>query len=1016
MKKLYLGLAMWLFVVPIFAQDTNSEKNNSTNNQEEPISSGLVKGSVKGADDEPLVGATIIIKGTTNGTTADADGHFRLEATKGDVLVASYIGTFTSEITYTGQAQIDFVLQTDIASLEEIIVVGYGTQKKADITGAISVVDMDELNKRQVATIDEALQGQVAGVDVTSSSGTPGGGIMIRIRGTGTLNDSSPLFVVDGLMVNDINFVNPNDIESMQVLKDASATAIYGSRGSNGVVIITTKKGEEGKTQIQLSTYAGVQNFWRSTNVLDANTWGQLRNEAMVAAGNPAPIANPENLENTNWFNEIQNENAAIYSLNLSISGANKKGNYFISANKFSQDGIIKKTNFERLSFRINSSFNVKPWLKVGENINIAKSTTQRGVEQDEWTSMVITSIAKDPASPVRNDDGTFAAGTYNDTWNPAAIIEYTNNDDVVYRTIGNVFADITLTEGLTFRSSYSLEYSFGETDSYRPVYYVSSVQQNVISNYSKNNSSRFIGQWSNTLSYAKTVGDHAFDALLGYESYSSNYQYNGISVNDIPSDNIDVRYIDNATGSNAATVWGSINQVRQLSALGRVNYSFKDKYLLTANFRADASSKFAKKNRWGYFPSFSAGWRISDESFFSSVSVINNLKFRVGWGLIGNQGSVPPYQNVTTSSAGANYLWGGVLAAGSSFPGSGNDEIQWETSGTTNFGLDFGFFEGKLSGTAEYYIKNTTGMLLQVPIPSQAGLQNPPTLNAGEMRNTGLELSLLYRNNDNKLRYSFGGNFSKINNEVVDLGADDAFIDGALFMNSFNVTRTTAGRPIAQFYGYKTDGLFQNQAEIDAQTAQQNVAPGDVRYVDADNDGELDFEYLGSPLPSFTYAFNASLGYAGFDLSIQIQGVHGNQIFNGTSFYKRSSTANWNLGRDMVNRWTGEGSQNDARYPRMNAADVNNSLMSDRYIEDGSYMRIKNLQLGYNISTSFLSKLKLSQARVYINAQNLLTFTKYSGLDPEIGMNGFSALDLGVDRGFYPQARIFSAGLTATF
>ncbi len=1016
MKKLYLGLAMWLFTVPVFAQDTDSDKNNTTNNQEVFASQGLVKGSVKGTDGEPLVGATIIIKGTTNGTTADADGNFRLKAANGDVLVASYIGTFTSEVTYTGQAQIDFVLQIDITSLEEIVVVGYGTQKKEDVTGAISLVDMEELNKRQVATVDQALQGQVAGVDVTSSSGTPGGGIMIRIRGTGTLNDSSPLFVVDGLMVNDINFINPNDIESMQVLKDASATAIYGSRGSNGVVIITTKKGEEGRSQIQFSTYAGVQNFWRSTNVLDASTWGQLRNEAMVAAGNSAPIVNPENLENTNWFDEIKNENAAIYSLNLSLSGAGKKGNYFISANKFLQDGIIKKTSFERLSFRINSSYQVKPWLKVGENINVIRSTTQRGVEQDEWTSMVITSIARDPASPVRYDDGSFASGTYNDTWNPAAIIEYTNNDDVVYRTIGNVFADITLTEGLTFRSSYSLEYSFGETDSYRPVYYVSSVQQNAISNYSKNNSSRFIGQWSNTLNYVNTFGDHSFDALLGYESYSNDYQYNGLSVNDIPSDDINIRYIDNATGSNAATVWGSINQVRQLSALGRVNYAYKDKYLLTANFRADASSKFAKKNRWGYFPSFSAGWRISDESFFSSVSLINNLKLRVGWGLIGNQGSVPPYQDVTTSSAGANYLWGGALASGSSFPGSGNDEIQWETSGTTNFGLDFGFFEGKLSGSAEYYIKTTTGMLLQVPIPSQAGIQSSPTLNAGEMKNAGFELALLYRNNDNKLRYSFGGNFSKINNEVVDLGATDAFIDGAFFMNSFNVTRTTAGNPIAQFYGYKTDGLFQNQAEIDAQTAQQNVAPGDVRYVDADNDGELDFEYLGSPLPNFTYAFNANLGYEGFDLGIQIQGVQGNKIFNGTSFYKRSSTANWNLGKDMVNRWTGEGSQNDARYPRMNAADVNNSLMSDRYIEDGSYMRIKNLQLGYTLKKSLISKLKLSQLRVYVNAQNLLTFTKYSGLDPEIGMNGYSPLDIGVDRGFYPQARVYSAGLTVTF
>ena len=474
--------------------------------------------------------------------------------------------------------------------------------------------------------------------------------------------------------------------------------------------------------------------------------------------------------------------------------------------------------------------------------------------------------------------------------------------------------------------------------------------------------------------------------------------------------------YIDNATGNNAATAWGSAEQTRQLSYLARVNYSFMNKYLLTANFRADASSKFSKENRWGYFPSFSVGWKISEEAFLSSADFISNLKLRLGWGQIGNQGSVPPYQDVTTASTGANYLWGGMLAAGSSFPGVGNDEIKWETSTTTNIGLDYGIFNGQLSGSIEYYIKNTSGMLLQVPVPGLTGIQDPPTQNAGEMKNSGLEFSALYRNMGKDFKYSFGIIFSKIDNEVVNLGAEDAFIDGASFMNQFYVTRTSEGRPIAQFYGYKTDGLFQNQAEIDAQTAQQNVAPGDVKYVDADGDGKLDFFYLGSPLPDYTYAFNANFMYKGFDLSLSLQGVQGNKIFNGTSFYKRSSTATWNLGRDMTNRWTGEGTQNDARYPRMNASDVNNSLMSDRYIEDGSYLRIKILQLGYTLKNSIAEKLKLKKLRLYINAQNLFTFTKYSGLDPEIGMRDYDPLDVGVDRGLYPQARVYSLGISVIF
>ena len=965
---------------------------------------------------ETLVGVSIFVPGTTIGVTSNKEGNYSIDVrAKDSVLTFSYIGFLTQVVPIRNQTQINISLVEDVQLIEGVVVVGYGTQKKSDLTGAISTVDMRGISKRSVSTIDQALQGQVAGVDVTSNSGTPGGGVMVRIRGIGTLNDAAPLYVVDGMMVSDINFLNPNDVETMTVLKDASATAIYGSRGSNGVVIISTKKGQKG-SQVNFSSYFGVQDFWRSNNVLDATTWGYLKNEAMVAAGNQPAISDPKQLQTTDWLKAVTNANAPISNIDLSVSGGNDKGDYFFSVNSFKQEGIINKTSFDRVSFRANSSYSVKPWLKIGENITLARSKNQTGVEGDEWTSMIVTTISKDPASPVRNPDGTYARGIYNDIWNPVAVIDYTNNEDVVYRSLANVFADITLMKGLVLKTNYSLEYSFGETNSYKPVYYVSSVQQNTISNLYKNNSSRLIGQWSNTLNYEKSIGNHNFSALLGAETYSNDYKWNGLSVNDIPNDNPDIRYIDNAIGKNQATVWGSIVQERQISYLSRLNYNFKDKYLFTANFRADASSKFTKANRWGYFPSFSAGWKINEESFLKSNKTISELKLRVGWGQIGNQGSVAPYQDVTSAVSGANYVWGGVLAPGFSFPGAANDEIKWETSTTSNFGIDFGLFEGKLSGTVEYFIKNTTGMLLQVPIPGQTGVQNPPTQNAGSMKNTGLELSAIYRNSINDFSYSFGANFSKINNEVTNLGADNAFIDGAFFFNSYYVTRTSVGQPIAQFYGYKTDGLFQNQAEVEAQTAQQNVAPGDVRYVDANKDGKLDFYYLGSPLPKFTYSFNSSLAYKGFDLSCVLQGVYGNKIFNGPSIYSRSSTATWNLSRDMVNRWTGEGTQTDARYPRLNAADVNNTLMSDRLIEDGSYLRIKTLQLGYDISQTLTKKLRLEKLRVYVNAQNLFTFTKYTGLDPEIGMRGYDALDIGVDRGDYPQARVYSVGMNVTF
>ncbi len=1003
MKRILINMMLLMILSQVsFAQNNNG---------------GTITGYITSQiGNEPLIGASVSIEGTTRGVITDINGYYSFERMPGDeVMVVSYVGFESQKISIGNQTKVNVILVESSLTIPEVVVVGYGTQRKNDLTGAISVIDIEELSKRAVGTVDQALQGQVAGVDVTSNSGTPGGGTMVRIRGIGTLNDASPLFVVDGMMVDDIDFLNSNDIQSMQVLKDASSTAIYGSRGANGVVIISTKKGKQGG-KVTLNSYVGIQNFWRTTNVLDANTWGVLKNEAMVAAGNQKPITDPSTLQNTNWYDAITNVNAPISNTDISFSGGNKEGNYFISGSYLNQEGIIKKSGFDRLSLRANSSYKVKPWLKVGENLTLVKTSKEREPWTDEWTSTIITSIAADPASAVYNPDGTFARGTYNDTWNPAAIIEYQNFDDVVYRTIGNVFADISILKDLTFRSNYSLEYSFGETDNYNPVYYVSPVQQNAISRLNKDNSNRLISQWSNTLDYTKKFGEHKLNTLVGIEQYSFDYKYNGLSVNNVPSDDIDIRYISNASGANAATVWGSREQTRQLSYLGRVNYSFMDKYLLTANFRADASSKFSKKNRWGYFPSFSFGWRINQEEFMKDMANVSNLKLRLGWGKIGNQGSVPPYQDVTTASTGSNYVFGGVLAPGSSFPGSGNDEIKWEKSVTTNIGLDYGLFDEKLTGSLEYFIKNTEDMLLQVPVPGLTGVQEPPTQNAGGMKNTGFELSTQYNNRDHELKYSFGVIFSKIKNEVTNLGAEDAFIDGASFLNSYNVTRTAVGRPIAQFYGYKTDGLFQNQSEIDAQTAQQNVAPGDVRYVDEDGDGELDFFYLGSPLPDFTYAFNTNLEFMGFDFTMGFQGVQGNKIFNGTSHYKRSSTANWNLGSDMVNRWTGEGSQNDARYPRMNANDVNNSQMSDRFIEDGSYLRLKTLQLGYTLGNGLSEKLRMEKLRLYVNAQNLLTFTNYSGLDPEIGMRGYDALDIGVDRGFYPQARMFSVGINATF
>jgi TonB-dependent starch-binding outer membrane protein SusC len=997
MKK-FLEIVFLLFcVVPIYAQ------NNGVR---------TIKGTVTDkASGEVLAGVTVVVPGTSIGNFTDNKGNYSIIVpVKDSLLQFSFVGYTTQTVHINNQVQVDVALVENTQKLDEVVVVGYGTQKKSDLTGSISTVNVNDIQKQAVVSPAQALQGQVAGVDITSSTGAPGSSPTIRIRGIGTINSADPLYVVDGMMVGDIDFVNSSDIQSIQVLKDASATAIYGSRGANGVIIVTTKRGSKGSAVVTLSSYYGVQNAWKSSNLMDGPTWAYLRNESLIAAGYAPAVADPASQSTTNWFKEICNQNAPISNVDISVSGGNEKGNYYMSINRFSQNGIIKKTDFDRLSFRSNANFEVKPWLTVGENVNIIKSNSQSQYEGDEWTSMMITSFMRDPVTPVKNADGSFTKSKFSDTYNPLATIEYTNNTYINYRTIGDIYANITLLKGLTFKTDYSFQYAYGDGRDYVPVYYVFSMQNNPIDKLYEGYDKGYTQQWSNTLNYDKSFGDNKVSFLLGTESYSELYKSSSITVTNFPNDDPDYIVIDNSLKNNSAYVTGNISEGKQLSGLARLNYSYKDKYLFTSNFRADASSKFMRGKRWDYFPSFSVGWKMSEEPFLKSVEALSNLKLRIGWGQIGNQATVGPYEYLTTATAGKNYTWGGVLRKGYCFASIGNPDLKWETTTTTNLAFDFGFFHDKLTGSIEYYIRKTSGMILSVQLPGQTGVENYPSMNAGAMKNSGLELSMQYRNMDHAFSYSFGFNFSTVANKVVSLGTETGEMYGGYFMDSAYLLKTVKGKPIYMFYGNKTDGLFQNQAEIDAQTAQTNVVPGDVRYVDADKDGKLDLYYLGSPLPKFTYSFNVNCAYKGFDLSVDFQGVYGNKLYNGPSTYTRSSVGLYNLSRDMIHRWTGENTQRSARYPRMYAKDINNERYdTDRFIEDGSYLRVKTLQIGYSINKSLLEKLSVGNVRIYLNSQNLLTFTKYSGMDPEIGLEG-------VDRGTYPQARTYSLGLDVTF
>ena len=973
---------------------------------------------------EPLIGVTVRAPKSGSGVTTDLNGKFVVRVQPNDsTLSFSYIGYSPRHVNVVGKSRLNVSLSEMANTVGEVVAVGYGIQKKEDLTGAISVVDMKEVNKLSASTLSHALQGQVAGVDVTSFSGSPGSGISVRVRGIGTLNDSDPLFVVDGMMVGDINFLNTADIESVQVLKDASATAIYGSRGANGVIIITTKKGIAGKATINFSAYYGIQNVWKSSNMCDGPTWGMLRNEMSAGLGGGTLIEDTRTLPTVDYFDAILHKDAPVKNADFSVSGGNEKGTYFLSLNGFSQDGIIKKTSFDRVTLRANGDFKANSWLTVGENITLIRTNHRGGIENDEWTSPIMTTYTRDPITPIRNEDGSFTKSTFSDIWNPVATIEYNNPKNTVYRVLANVYGEISFLKHFKFRSAYSTEYANNEYSNYTPVYYVFAAQQNPnvnsLTNYTY---STYIRQFTNTLTFDKKIKEHAFSAMLGSESYAVTYKSLQATVKDIPSNDPNVMFIDNArTKDNAAAAKGITTENKQASGFARLNYNFLERYLLTFNVRMDGSSKLTRGHRWGVFPSVSAGWRVTEEPFMKNVKVLNNLKLRMGWGQIGNEGSVDAYSYATFASSGSNYLFGGVFVPGFSFNSAGNTELKWEKTTTTNLGIDFALFNSKLSGTVEFFNKITSDMLMRVPVPGQTGIQKPPFQNAGKMRNRGLEISLQYKNYDHPVGYSVGANFTTIQNRVLDLGANNANIDGASFMNTVHLTRTTVGRPIAQFYGLKTDGLFQNWDEVHAQTAQKNVAPGDVRYklVNKDNlFSSENYTYLGSPLPKFSYSFNAAASYKGFDLSVALQGVYGNKIYNGPSTYTRSTqNLSYNYARDMIKRWRGEGTQTDARYPRLGGLDANNSILqSDRYLEDGSYLRIKMVQLGYTLPVTLTTKIGIKSVRIYINAQNLYTFTKYTGLDPEIGMKGGEdPLDIGVDRGYYPMPRLYSIGMNVT-
>lgn len=983
-----------------------------------------VTGMVTDQSGAPLPGVNIVVKGTTNGTITDFDGKYQLDAKASDVLKFSFLGYIPQEIPASNSV-INVQLKEDTKSLDEVVVVGYGTQKKSDITGAVASVSADDLKGQPVSSVDQALQGRVAGVQITSNSGAPGGSISVRVRGIGTINDADPLYVVDGLPVGNINFLNPNDIASVEILKDASASAIYGSRGANGVVLITTKKGKlNSKASVNLDVYYGVQkviNNWKTTT---GPEWYSIQEELNKTRTSPIDLSLVDKNQNTDWFNAITRV-APMQNYNFGVTGGSKAMTYALSIGHLNQEGTVEGSSFERTTGKLNVGYQVSKRFKIGTNLNIEHSKKYSINEENYHVGVINTAIKIEPVIPVWKDKANhvYDYSKFTDYPNPVAAIEYDNSHSEKLQLVGNVYGELELAKGLKAKTSFGQ--SSYRTDSYNftPVYSVNINQQNLVNKVYRGYNRGDYWSWENTLNYDGTFGKHNLSALAGYTMEEGNYEWFSASKTNIPNEDPSMWYLDAAADGDLAS--GSASSVSMMSFLGRINYSYDNKYLATVNFRADASSKFPKENRWGYFPSVALGWKISKESFLENATWLTNLKLRAGWGQIGNQniGSYP-YQETMNGNSQYRYLFGmtPTIDQGYVVTGMVDQSIKWETVESLNFGVDASFFDDRLQTTIDWYNKKTKDMLVSVPIPYYYGYESGPTSNVGSVKNNGLEVSVSYRDRiSNKLSYNVGFNIATVKNEVLSLGNGEPIAGGYYYGG--NATRTEEGEPIGYFYGYKTDGVFQSQQEIDSAPVQEgssneDLKPGDLKFVDVNGDGVVNDEdktYLGSPIPKFTYGFNLGVTYGAFDLSAFVQGSQGNKIFNAmkTHLYNFDET---NKSTDMLNSWTPSNTNTDM--PRLNGNDKNNTnRTSDRFVEDGSYARLKNITLGYTLPKSLIQKAGIASLRFYVSGQNLVTITNYSGADPEIGQNSTTNyLSRGVDIGTYPQAQTYVFGVKLGF
>ncbi len=968
-----------------------------------------VQGVVKDQTGEAVIGATVMQKGTSNGTVTDFDGNFSLSVPAEATLTISYIGFATQDVAVGGKTEFQIVLKDDSQILSEVVVIGYGTMRKTDLTGAVGSLGAKDMQDSPVSNIGQAIQGKIAGLQVVDA-GKPGDNVSIKIRGMGSINNCDPLVVIDGVPTDlGLNNLNMADVERLDVLKDASATAIYGSRGANGVVMITTKKGKDGKGKLSLSANFAIQNATKTPKLLNASEYAALNNDMMTNAGystNPE-WGTPSSLgKGTDWVDELL-RTGYMQNYTLSYSGGNDKAHYYVSGGLLDQSGIVKSVSYRRFTFQENSDAQVLSWLKFSNNITVSADKKEQGSYDlgNTYKALPIYSV-KDT-----NGDWTGPEGNslwYGSTKNPIGPTETDKQKTNGYNFLGNLTAEITFTKWLKFRSTFGIDAKFWYADNYTPKYAWKPIATEESSRYKSDNKS-FTYLWDNYFLFDYTFAKkHHVGLMAGTSAQWNKFDYLNAQKNIFAFEN--VHEMDN--GLEMYAIGGNETEWALFSYMARATYDYDSKYLLTATLRRDGSSRFGRSKRWGTFPSVSAAWRISEESWFKKTNVLSDLKIRIGYGVTGSQASVSNYGYLPSYSTSVYPLgFGGKEQPALVSSSLANPNIHWEEVAQANIGFDAVLFNSRAILSVDAYIKNTTDMLVKASIPITSGFEDTSTTytNAGKVRNTGVEVTLHTVNIKGELGWESDLSYTYNKNKIKDLNSDVPYYINQI--NNSYVTMLQKDYPINVFYGYVTDGIFQNQTEVDTHSIQPGAEPGDIRFRDLNNDGVInddDRTVIGNPNPTHMFSLGNNLTYKGFELSIYLQGVAGNKIFNANKIDLTGMSAAYNQTTDVLSRWHGEGTSN--YMPRAVFGDPNqNNRISDRFVENGSYLRLKTISLSYNFPKEWLKVLTIENARLTLSCENVATITSYSGFDPEVGING-------IDLSTYPISRTFNIGLNFNF